>query len=369
MTANPPVPNRRRVLDRLAAFRHTHSGPAALLLVFDLALYAVLWTALLLAPAWWMKLPLAAAAAVSIARLFIIGHDACHGSYFDSRWANAIAGRFVFLVSYTPFSTWELGHNTLHHGFTNLRGKDYGYTPFSKAEFDALPTWRRLLEYVYRHPFGPGLYYFADIWWKKLWFPRARHVEPARMTYRADSLLTLLFLVVQAGAVLAVAARANQNAEILALWAIAAPFAVWNGLMGFVTFQHHTHPSVVWYKHRRDWDPVKAQVENSIHVVFPWPLGAVLNHIMEHTAHHLDVTIQFFDLPGAQSEVERLFPAQVRVERWSWRYYTECCRRCKLYDYEARQWLGFDGQPVPARNEFINSVSPQFPVTKSACAD
>jgi omega-6 fatty acid desaturase (delta-12 desaturase) len=346
MTENPPLRDRRQVLDCLAAFRSTRSGRAALLLVFDLALYAVLWTALLLAPAWWMKLPLAAATAVSIARLFMIGHDACHGSYFAARRANASAGRLVFLASYTPFSTWELGHNTLHHGFTNLRGKDYGYTPFSKAEFDALPGWRRLLERVYRHPLGPGLYYFAEIWWKKLWFPRTHHAEPPRASYTVDSMLTSLFLVAQVALAMVVATRGNQNPAVLVLWAIAAPFAIWNALMGFVTFQHHTHPSVVWYAHRRDWDPVRAQVENTIHVVFPWPLGALLDHIMEHTAHHLDVTIQFFDLPGAQRQVERIFPAQVHIALWSWRYYTECCRRCKLYDYEARQWLGFDGRPV-----------------------
>jgi omega-6 fatty acid desaturase (delta-12 desaturase) len=347
MAESPPLPSRRQALDRLAAFHSTRTGPALLLLAFDLALYAALWTALLLAPPWWMKLPLAAAAAVSIARLFLIGHDACHGSYFTSRWANAVAGRLVFLASYTPFSTWELGHNTLHHGFTNLRGKDYVYTPFGKAEFDALPAWRRLLERVYRHPLGLGPYYCADVWWRKLWFPRARHAQPARAAYTVDSMLTALFMAAQAALVLVVAARANQNPAALALWAIAAPFAVWNALMGFVTFQQHTHPGVVWYANRRDWDPVRAQLENTPHVVFPWPLRFLVNHIMEHTAHHLDVTIPFFDLPGAQAEVERIFPEQVRVARWSWRYYVDCCRRCKLYDYEARQWLGFDGQPAP----------------------
>jgi omega-6 fatty acid desaturase (delta-12 desaturase) len=349
MAESSPFPNRHQVLERLAAFRSTRTGPALLLLIFDLTLYAVLWTALLLAPAWWMKLPLAVATAVSIARLFLIGHDACHGSYFAARWANAAAGRLGFLASYTPFSTWELGHNTLHHGFTNLRGKDYVYTPFSKVEFDALPEYRQVLERMYRHPLGPGLYYFAEIWWKKLWFPRAPQVEPARAAYTVDSMLTALLLAAQAALVLGVAAHAGRNPAVLALWAVVAPFAAWNALMGSVIFQQHTHPSVVWYAHRRDWDPVKAQVENTIHVVFPWPLGPMLNHIMEHTAHHLDVTIPFFDLALAQREVERMFSAQVPIARWSWRYYAECCRRCKLYDYEARQWLDFDGQPFPDR--------------------
>lgn len=117
--------------------------------------------------------------------------------------------------------------------------------------------------------------------------------------------------------------------------------------MGFVTFQQHTHPDVVWYAHRRDWDAVSAQVENTPHIVFPWPVGALLDNIMEHTAHHLDVTIPFFNLPAAQAEIEQLFPTEVTMTRWSWRYYADCCRRCKLYDYDAHRWLGFDGRPVP----------------------
>jgi omega-6 fatty acid desaturase (delta-12 desaturase) len=348
MAEGLPLLSRRRVLDHLAFGRRRRTGSALLLLGFDLALYGLSWTALLLTPVWWIKLPLAVATAVSVARLFFIGHDACHGSYFGAHWANAFAARIVFLPSYTPFSAWEFGHNTLHHGFTNLRGKDYVYTPFAKAEFDGLPKWRRLLERAYRHPLGPGLHYFAEIWWKKLWFPSAEHVGQVRAANMSDSVLTTLFLTVQAALVLMTAARENQNPAVLALWAICAPFVVWNAMMGFVTFQHHTHPSVVWYAHRRDWDPLKAQVENTMHVVFPWPLGALLDNIMEHTAHHLDVTIPFFDLPGAQSEVERIFSGQVKVIRWSWRYYAWCCRLCKLYDYEARLWLGFDGKPTAA---------------------
>jgi omega-6 fatty acid desaturase (delta-12 desaturase) len=349
MNETTPLGSRRRVLDQLAPRRRPRIGRALLLFPLDLALYLLLWTALLSAPLWWMKLILALAAALSIARLFLIGHDACHGSYFGPRWANAIAGRVAFLPSYTPFSTWEFGHNTLHHGFTNLRGKDYVYTPFSKAEFDALPKWRRLMERAYRHPLGPGLHYLLEVWWKKLWFPQARHVGQVRASYKADSLLTGLFLAGQVALVLLSAARENQNPAVLAMWAIGVPFVTWNLLMGFITFQQHTNPSVVWYAHRRDWDPVKAQVESTPHIVFPWPLGALLGNIMEHTAHHLDVTIPFFDLAGAQSEVDRIFSGQVKVVRWTWRYYTWCCRRCKLYDYQARQWVGFDGTPAPRR--------------------
>lgn len=333
---------RRELIEKIRPVRTAGALKPAALMAFDLSIYALLWAALLLAIPWWLHAALGVAAGIATARLFLIGHDACHGAYFPApvRWANAIAGRIVFLPSLTPYSAWELGHNTLHHGFTNLRGKDYVYTPFSKAEYDALPAWRRLLERVYRHPLGPGLHYGIEVWWKRLWFPREL---TARRIYLWDSLLTLAFLAAQIAAVIAAARTTGQHPVALAAWAIALPFAVWSFVMGFVTYQQHTNPSVVWYADRRDWDPVTAQVHGTVHVVFPAPVGALLGNIMEHTAHHIDVAIPLFDLPEAQRRVEQEFPEGVTVVKWSLRYYLDCCRQCKLFDYSTRTWTGFSG--------------------------
>ena len=332
----PPV-TRQQLLAALAQYRRKHPRAAAALLAVDLGLYAILWLSVVLAPAWWMRIPLAALCSMAVARLFVYGHDACHGSAFSSRAANSFAGRLAFLASLTPFSTWELGHNTLHHGFTNLRGKDYVYTPLSPAEYRTLPAWRRLVERLYRHPLGPGPCYLVEVWWKKLWFPQAAHVETVRGVYQADSLLTLTFLVAQT----AIAARLAETAAA-AVFAVLVPFLGWNFLMGFITYQHHTHPRVVWYARRADWDAVAAQVENTVHVEFPPVIGALLGNIMEHTAHHLDVRIPLFELPAAQRAIESLFPGKViRVEPWSWRDYAAACRACQLYDYDERRWLRF----------------------------
>ncbi len=333
---------RRELIEKIRPARTAGAWKPAALLTLDLAVYALLWAALLLATAWWLHAALAVAAGIAIARLFLIGHDACHGAFFpaSARWANAVAGRIVFLPSLTPYSTWELGHNTLHHGFTNLRGKDYVYTPFSKAEYDALPAWRRALERIYRHPLGPGLHYGIEVWWKRLWFPREMTVRPV---YLWDSLLTLAVLAAQVAVVTLAARATGQHPAALAAWAIALPFAVWHFVMGFVTYQQHTNPSVVWYADRREWDPVTAQVHGTVHVVFPAPVGALLGNIMEHTAHHIDVAIPLFDLPEAQRRVEREFPSEVTVVKWSLRYYLDCCRQCKLFDYSTRTWTGFSG--------------------------
>ena len=72
-------------------------------------------------------------AALWIARLFVIGHDACHGSYTPNKVLNEWIGRIAFLPSLTPYSLWEIGHNLAHHGFTNLKGRDYVWTPVFAA--------------------------------------------------------------------------------------------------------------------------------------------------------------------------------------------------------------------------------------------
>lgn len=342
---------RRQLVDRIRPARTTGSLRPALVLAADLLVYGALFAALLFAGPWWAKLPLAFCTAVSIARLFLIGHDACHGAYFPGpRWANTAAGRLVFLPSLTPYSTWELGHNTLHHGFTNLKGKDYVYTPFSPAEFTELPRWRQWLERVYRHPLGPGLHYGIEVWWKRLWFPRPAE----RPIYLADSALTLAYLAAQMAVVVAVARFTGQHPLALAAWALVLPFLFWNGLMGFVTYQQHTHPQVVWYADRRQWDPVTAQVHGTVHVQFPPLIAALLGNIMEHTAHHLDVAIPMFELPEAQRRVEAEFPDEVVVVPWTLTYYLECCRQCKLYDYASQRWTSFSTalgpRPQPLRS-------------------
>src|SRR5437660_7508067 len=77
------------------------------------------------------------AAGVLLAVLFVVGHDACHGSFTSRRWMNQSIGRIAFLPTLTPFSTWELSHNLTHHIYTNLKQLDYVWTPLSKREYDA----------------------------------------------------------------------------------------------------------------------------------------------------------------------------------------------------------------------------------------
>src|SRR5262249_48958874 len=139
--------------------------------VLDWLVLGVAIASLLFIEGLWVKIFASLVAALWIARLFVIGHAACHGSYTPNQTPNNAIERSASLPSVTPYSLWELGPNLADHGFTNLKGRDYVWRPFSPKEWDGLPRIRRFLERVYRSGFGQGVYYMIEMWWKKLYFP------------------------------------------------------------------------------------------------------------------------------------------------------------------------------------------------------
>ncbi len=176
-TAAATMPSRKALLlqfERSGLFR------PLLALAIDLGVFSAGLAMVLMDSALWLKLVGSVLITAGIVRLFLIGHDACHGSFFKSPLLNDIFGRIAFIPSMTAFSLWDVGHNVAHHGFNNLKGRDQVWAPLSKEEYDALPGYRKALERIYRSGAGWGLYYFVELWWKKLYFATKRQIGSTR---------------------------------------------------------------------------------------------------------------------------------------------------------------------------------------------
>ncbi|AHG89067.1 fatty acid desaturase [Gemmatirosa kalamazoonensis] len=310
------------------------------------------WMAL--APTWWMRVLLAVANGLAAGVLFVVGHDACHGSLTPNARLNAWLGRAAFLPSLHPFVAWAHSHNALHHGWTNLRGKDPVYAPLTLEEYRALGPWRRTLERAYRSWYGVGLLYVLEIWWPLEMRPSAEHRAhiDRRGSFAADRALVLAFVALHAAALAALArwGGAPLGAACgIAVLGLVVPFAAFAWLMGFATFQHHTHPRVLWYDDEREWSYFRSQVQGTVHVEFPAWADALLHHIMDHTAHHVDTRVPLYRLKDAQRAVEAAFgEANVITERFTLAGTRRTFRTCQLYDYRAHRWLTFDGVPTTA---------------------
>ena len=79
----------------------------------------------------------------------------------------------------------------------------------------------------------------------------------------------------------------------------------------------------------------------------PRPIELILHNIMEHTAHHVDTKVPLYHLTSAQAAIEAAFGEEnVISEPFSFAGMRRTFRSCQLYDYEAHQWLSFDGRPT-----------------------
>ncbi len=327
-----------------------NTGLALRLLGLDLVLFA-----LAIAATVWLRNPplkllCGMAAGLLIARLFILGHDACHQSYTSHRRLNAWLGRLAFLPSLTPYSLWDVGHNIVHHGYTNLKDVDMVWRPHTLEEFRALPPWRRALERIYRSGWAPWLYYLIDMWWLRMYFPSKCYMPTRRREFVWDSLLVSFAALIWIATLVSAAIATGQSALLIVTAGFAVPFLVWNGLIGFVVYVHHTHPRVAWYEDKAGWSAAQPFVSTTVHLHFD-PVGAIdmdamLHHIMQHTAHHVDMGIPLYRLKQAQAILEVKIPEHIVVQRFSWRWYFDTARRCKLYDYQARCWTDFSGVPT-----------------------
>src|SRR5690242_3333704 len=162
----------------LEPFAQRSSAIAWSLFAANLAIYAALVIGSVAAPWLALRLLCVLLAGIAISGLFVIGHDAAHGAYTDSRRWNALIGRIAFLPSLHNFSLWQVQHNRLHHRLANVKGFN-SWSPLTKAEFDALPAWRRAVERLYRSPLGFAPYYLRERWWRDKFFPR-RSIDRAR---------------------------------------------------------------------------------------------------------------------------------------------------------------------------------------------
>ena len=339
-----PLPHRKVIRGWLTPWADRRTLLALGLLATDLLLYAVFLTGTVVLEALWARLLCGLAMGFMIGRLFIIGHDACHQSFTPHRRLNRWLGRLAFLPSLTPYSLWEVGHNVVHHGYTNLKGVDFVWAPLTKAEFDALRPGRRWLERVYRSGWGPALYYLIEMWWLRMFFPSRAHMATRRREFRLDSLLALAAGVAWVGGLVGAALALDRPVLPMLVYGFGVPFLFWNAMIGFVVYVHHTHTEVRWHDDKTAWGSAAPFVSTTVHLVFPWRVGALMHHIMEHTAHHVDMSIPLYRLPGAQQLLEQTLPGRIVVQRFSWRWYFETARRCKLYDFQRGCWTDFKGQ-------------------------
>jgi omega-6 fatty acid desaturase (delta-12 desaturase) len=300
-----------------------------------LALWALMFAAYATQP-YWVVLLLAVPAAGFMVRTYILFHDCVHGSFLESRAANAWLGRVLGLLAFTPYARWRYEHLVHHATAGDLDRRGVGDVPMSTVrEFDALSPRGKLGYRLYRNQFV--MYLLGPIY--STFIMQRLQTPSARKRLRRSVMVTnLAALVLVAALVLAFG--------WLAVLLVELPIVVFAGGAGIWLFYvQHQYPGSYWV-HTDDWSYTDAALYGSSYLALPRVLQFFTGNIGFHHVHHLNPKIPNYNLQRAHEEQPFLqaVPALSLVDGLR-------ATRLKLYDEDTGRivtWNELRARPASA---------------------
>lgn len=336
----------------LAPFARRSAWRSISYLVADLIVYAAFVYGAIAAEALWLKLLFSFGAGTMISLGVIVGHDAGHQSFSNSKDVNRFFGTIAFLPALHPFSLWEHHHNRVHHRFTAQLGVDNAFPPMTVDEYRNASWLRRSYYRFIRSVWGQPFFYLLDVWLPQMFLPFTQKDPP--MTGRAWFELALVygffieFVLLTTLVALTVAGDGDVVAAFVNafVFAFLIPFLIWNAFISFLSIVQHTGPDVRWMLPTGQPSTVEQSLQGTVHIVFPEWLDRLFHRIMQHQAHHLNVGIPLQELKAAQAAVEAKNDHKL-VHVWTPAYHWRLTRECQLYDEKRHRWVRFADAQAP----------------------
>ena len=273
-----------------------------------------------------LSLLLALPTAGFLIRVFIVFHDAGHGSFFRrSRWNRAV-GYLAGILTFTPFQHWTHTH-AMHHanaGDLDARGLGDVWT-MTVREFVAAPRRLRFAYRVFRNPFV--LFFLVA----PLAFVLHQRIPKQSTGNRAKWAIMWTNL----GAALFVVAMSLPFGFVNFALVFTPVFAVASMVGTWLFYVQHQFDGVYWSRHD-GWDFAAAALSGSSYLELPRVLQWFTGNIGFHHIHHLNPSIPNYYLERAHREQPLLRQVPVLRLRDTLR-----CMSMRLYDETTRQMVSF----------------------------
>ena len=305
-TAAPAAQSKRDWLRILAQYKTPDPRRSLAEIIVTLIPFAILWALAwaALSVSYWLSLLVCVPAALLLVRLFLIQHDCGHGAFFHRRATNDWIGRFLGVLTFTPYDVWRKMHATHHATSGNLDKRGIGdIDTLTVEEYKSRGLWGRLAYRVYRNPLvmfviGPAYMFLLQHripvrLWREGWLPwvsaMATNLGIAAMALGLIWLVGLgPFLMVQLPVVL-----------------LAASIGVW------LFYVQHQFEDTYW-AHSNGWSLEDAALQGSSYYDLPGVLKWFTANIGIHHVHHLYSRIPYYNLPKVLRDYPEL-AAQRRI--------------------------------------------------------
>ncbi|KAF9044726.1 hypothetical protein BDZ89DRAFT_1058819 [Hymenopellis radicata] len=194
------------------------------------------------------------------AGLFCLGHDAGHGTLFNSKAANNLVGFILHTGLMVPYFAWRATHHA-HHKATSSMERDENYVPYLRSDYK-LPSADRAKRIDYDEVFeetplytllrilimqGTGwwLYLSHNVMGSRIYPPGTNHFDPNsplfRQTDRNNIILSNIGL-------LGMSAVLFYMGPSMVLRYYLVPYLLTNHWIVMFTFLHHSDPTIPHYR-------------------------------------------------------------------------------------------------------------------------
>jgi acyl-lipid omega-6 desaturase (Delta-12 desaturase) len=315
---------------RLAKYRQQNNRRGFAEIALTILLFVALWAATWFVSRhnYWLSLLLVPFAAAFLVRIFLLQHECGHGTLFTRRRVNDWVGRFLGVLSLTPYDYWRSSHAQHHAGSGNLDRRGIGDIELlTVREYQTRGQWARLKYRLYRHPlvmFGLGPTYLFV----------AKHRLPC---FRSDcspaSWAGIWATNVGIGLSLLILGTTLGWREFLG---VQLPVTVLAASMGVWLFYIQHQFEETFWEHSAAWSPEQAALKGSSFFDMPKPLHWLTANIGFHHLHHLSSRIPFYRLPKVMEEMPEL--GETRRLRW---LESAKCLRLTLWDEQTKRLVSF----------------------------
>ena len=307
--------------------------------VHDALLFVLCWLVIAYNPFWLIDLAFAVLMGYVLTGIFVLGHDCGHRSFSNSVKLNNAMGEVLTGICLWPFQVWRISHD-YHHMNTHHVKKEIAWKPLTVDDYLSL---KPIEKFFYRHT-RKTLFFLGS------WLFTLFHIKYAilgdKYIFKPETRPLVMKSIKITGAITAaylIAAYLTAGLYgILMLFVI--PQFVFQFWLSFFTYFHHTHPEIEVMSDE-EWNPVKAQLESTVHMRFHPVVDWLTHDISWHVPHHVCSGIPHYNLRIAHKALKEAFPDQVREETISLDLVKRSINKCHLIGHEeagGQSWVRFD---------------------------
>ncbi len=275
-----------------------------------------------------LTLLLSLVAAAAYLRLFMIGHDCGHGSFFPKKWQNERLGGFIGVLTGTPFTYWKKQHAKHHSTTGNLDKRGDGdVITKTVAEYEASGWFGRACYRFYRNPWfmllvsAPVHFVFLQR------VPLGYQMKTREGWYSVMG--TNIGILCYYGILIAVFGLVPFLMVYIPVLLLSSAGAVW------LFYVQHQFEDAYWTRNG-EWTYEQATLRGSSFYDLPRWLHCVTGNIGYHHIHHLNPKVPGYLLPRCFAENPPLQEARYLSMRESL-----ATARLALWDEAANRMVSF----------------------------